>query len=284
MRVGPILPNVDRPSRPNMFAVARMADQLGYDSLWATSHTAIPASFESRYPYDPSGRPKWDATTPWGDALLSLSFAAAITERVRLGPSVIPLTTTDPLTLAKHAATLDVYSGGRLELGIGAGWLAEEGQALGRPTDHRSARLEETLEILRLAWSRPTFFYNGRFWTFPEVGVNPKPLQGDRVPIWIGGQGQRAITIAAAHGCGLMLWFVEPDAVRDYVMRFRAAGGTGPVAAAMPLAPSAGRWLELSRQYAQAGTSLLILTAYGRGSTLTAWLEQYAAEVLPELQ
>jgi probable F420-dependent oxidoreductase len=266
-----------------MLAVARMAEQLGYDSLWATTHTAIPVRFESRYPYDPSGRPAWDATTPWGDALLSLSFAAAITERVRLGPSVIPLTTTDPLTLAKQAATLDVYSGGRVELGIGAGWLVEEGQALGRPTDQRLARLEEALDILRLAWSRPTFAYNGRFGTFPEVGVNPKPLQGDRLPIWIGGQGQRAITIAAAHGCGLMLWFVEPDAVRDYVTRFRAAGGTGPVAAAMPLAPNAGRWLELSRQYAQAGTGLLILTAYGQGSSLTAGLEQYAADVMPEL-
>ena len=267
-----------------MFAVARSAEQLGYDSLWATTHTAIPVRFESRYPYDPSGRPAWDATTPWGDALLSLAFAAAITERVRLGPSVIPLITTDPLTLAKHAATLDVYSGGRLELGIGAGWLVEEGQALGRPTDHRSARLEEALEILRLAWSRETFSYDGRFWNIPEVGINPKPLQGDRLPIWIGGQGQRALAIAAEHGCGLMLWFAEPNAVRDYIARFRAAGGHGPVAAAMPLAPNAGHWLDLSRQYAEAGTDLLILTSYGQASSVTAVLEEFAAQVLPEVR
>jgi len=267
-----------------MFAVARMAEQLGYDSLWATTHTAIPVRFESRYPYDPSGRPGWDATTPWGDALLSLAFAAAITERVRLGPSVIPLITTDPLTLAKQAATLDLYSDGRLELGIGAGWRVEGGNALGRPTDHRLARLEETLDILRLAWSRETFSYSGHFWNIPEVGVNPKPPQGDRLPIWIGGQGQRALSIAAAHDCGLMLWFAEPDAVRDYVARFRAAGGIGPVAAAMPLGPNAGRWLELSRQYASAETDLLILTGYGQAASVTAELEQFAAQVLPELQ
>jgi probable F420-dependent oxidoreductase len=280
VRVGASLRNVGTPSRESMVAVARAAEQLGYDSLWATTHTAIPVEFESRYPYDPSGRPSWTATTPWGDALLSLAFAAAITERVRLGPSVIPLTTTDPLTLAKQAATIDIYSGGRLELGVGAGWLVEEGQALGRPTDHRSARLEETLDILRLAWSRPTFSHRGRFWTFPEVGVNPKPPQGDRLPIWIGGQGQRAITIAATRGCGLMLWFVEPEAVRDYIARFRAAGGTGPVAAAMPLAPNAGRWLELSRRYAEAGTDLLIVTSYGQASNVTATLEQFAGQVL----
>lgn len=283
MRVGASLRNVGAPSRENMVAVARRAEQLGYDSLWATTHTAIPVQFQSRYPYDPSGRPGWNATTPWGDALLSLAFAAAITERVRLGPSVIPLTTTDPLTLAKHAATLDVYSGGRLELGIGAGWLVEEGQALGRPIDHRSARLEETMEILRLAWSRSTFSYAGRFWDFPEVGVNPKPLQGDRLPIWIGGQGERAITIAATHGCGLMLWFVEPDAVREYIERFRAAGGTGPVAAALPLAPNAGRWLELSQQYAKAGTDLLIVTSYGPAPEPTVTLEKFAAQVLQEV-
>src|SRR5207302_1367466 len=76
MRVGPVLRNAGNPSRQHMFAVARMAEQLGYDSLWATTHTAIPVRFESRYPYDPSGRPGWDATTPWGDALLSLRFAA----------------------------------------------------------------------------------------------------------------------------------------------------------------------------------------------------------------
>src|SRR5438309_555672 len=117
------------------------------------AHTAIPVHFESRYPYNATGRPGWSAATPWGDAFISLTLAAAVTERVRLGPSLIPLIITDPLTLAKQAATLDVYSEGRLELGIGAGWLVEEAQALGRPTDHRLGRLEETIEILRLAWS-----------------------------------------------------------------------------------------------------------------------------------
>jgi len=266
-----------------MFAVVRLAEDLGYDSLWTPAHTAIPLHFESRYPYNATGRPGWDATTPWGDAFISLALAAAITERVRLGPSLIPLIITDPLTLAKQAATLDVYSEGRLELGIGAGWLVEEAQALGRPTDHRLGRLEETIEILRLAWSHETFSYQGRYWSFPEVGVNPRPVQGDRLPIWIGGQGQRALEIAARHGCGLMLWFAEPDAVRDYLARLRSAGGVGPVAVAMRLAQNAGRWLDLTRAYAESGADLLILTGYGHGSRLTEELEQFGSEVLPRL-
>ena len=79
-----------------MFAVVRLAEDLGYDSLWTPAHTAIPLHFESRYPYNATGRPGWDATTPWGDAFISLTLAAAITERVRLGPSLIPLIITDP--------------------------------------------------------------------------------------------------------------------------------------------------------------------------------------------
>jgi alkanesulfonate monooxygenase SsuD/methylene tetrahydromethanopterin reductase-like flavin-dependent oxidoreductase (luciferase family) len=116
------------------------------------------------------------------------------------------------------------------------------------------------------------------------LAVNPKPLQGDGLPIWIGGQGERALRIAATGGCGLMLWFVEPDAIRDYIARFRAAGGTGPVAAAMPLAPNAGRWLELSSQYARAGTDLLIITSYGQASNVTTTLEEFATQVLPEVR
>jgi len=84
-----------------MLAVPRAAEELGYHSLWATTHTAIPVRFESRYPYDPTGRPSWDASTPWGDAFLSLAFAAAVTERVRLGPSVIPPDHDRPLDSGK---------------------------------------------------------------------------------------------------------------------------------------------------------------------------------------
>jgi probable F420-dependent oxidoreductase len=266
-----------------MVAVVRAAEDLGYDSVWTPAHTAIPVDFDSRYPYSESGRPGWTAKTPWGDALLSLTFAAAITARIRVGPSLIPLTITDPLTLAKQISTLDVYSEGRAELGIGAGWLAEEGKALGRPTDHRLERLEETIEILRRAFSRETFSYAGRFFNIPEVGVNPRPVQGDRLPIWIGGHSPRVIELAARHRCGLMLWWADPQVVRDYRETLRKAGGTGPIAAAMRLAPTKGRWLGHCVAYAEAGTDLLILTTYGRGARIVEELEQFAAEVIPKL-
>src|SRR5437879_6609088 len=194
-----MLPSYIRPSRETLLAAARTAERLGFDSVWTNSHTVVPASFKPRYPYSENGVPSWNAETDWADAMTTLGFIAAATERVRLGTAVVPLIITDPITLAKQAATVDLLSNGRFELGIGAGWLLEEGRALGHPTDHRQARLAETIEVLRLAWSRPTFSYEGRFVKIPEVGVHPQPPQGERLPLWIGGQGDEAVRIAAEH-------------------------------------------------------------------------------------
>src|SRR5205085_1786734 len=202
--------------------VARAAERLGYDSVWTNSHTAVPASFKPRYPFSEDGMPSWNARTAWADAMTTLGFVAAATERVRLGVAVVPLIITDPITLAKQAATVDVLSDGRFELGVGAGWLLEEARALGHPTDHRQARLEETVEVLRLAWTRPTFSYEGRFVKILEVGVHPQPPQGERLPLWIGGQGDEAVRIAAAHGAGLFIWLQTPARVAEYGRSLRA--------------------------------------------------------------
>ncbi|TME73986.1 MAG: TIGR03619 family F420-dependent LLM class oxidoreductase [Chloroflexi bacterium] len=195
MRVGLDLPVLTATSREAVLAYARAAESLGFDSLWSNSHTVVPVTFAPRYPYSADGRPVWNATSSWPDAMTTMAFVAAATERVRLGIAVVPLITTHPIRLAKQVATIDVLSKGRFELGVGGGWLVEEAQALGNPTDHPVARMEETIEILRLAWREPTFSYDGRFWKIPPVGVNPRPLQGERLPLWIGGHGDAAVRV-----------------------------------------------------------------------------------------
>src|SRR5436309_3180408 len=226
-----MLPSYIRPSRDTILGVARAAERLGFDSVWTNSHTVVPASFKPRYPYSEDGLPSWNAKTAWADAMITLGFVAAATERVRLGVAVVPLIITDPITLAKQAATIDVFSNGRFELGIGAGWLVEEGKALGHPTDHRQARLEETIDVLRLAWTRPTFSYEGRFVKIPEVGVHPQPPQGERLPLWIGGQGDEAVRIAAERGAGLFIWLQTPERVAEYGRKLRALRPDAPLAA-----------------------------------------------------
>ena len=131
MRVGVYLPILSAASRDAILTYAHAAESLGFDSLWTNSHIAVPVTFEPRYPYSDDRRPPWSATSTWLEAMTTLSFVAAATERVRIGVAVVPLITTDPLTLAKQAATIDVLSNGRFELGIGGGWLTEEGRARG---------------------------------------------------------------------------------------------------------------------------------------------------------
>jgi probable F420-dependent oxidoreductase len=280
MRAGVLLPVTHRPTRESLREMARLAESLGFDSLWANSHTAVPVDFRPRYPYSPTGVPPWDARSDWADALVTLAYVAGLTERVRLGTSVIPLVTTDPLTLAKQAATVDVVSGGRLELGIGAGWMAEEGAALGRPTDHRTARLEETIEILRLAWTRETLAFQGEHFRFPEVGVHPHPVQGGELPIWLGGHGEAVIRIAAQRGCGILYWYPAAGELEAFAAKL--AGRKVPLGTSLRLAES-GDWRRRALELRAAGAELLVITPDFRGRPLEQ-VERFAREVLPELR
>jgi probable F420-dependent oxidoreductase len=282
VRVGLQLPLLTVPGRDAILTVARAAERLRFDSLWTNSHTVVPVSFGPNYPYSETGMPAWNATTPWPDAMTSLAFVAAATERIRLGVAVVPLITTDPLTLAKQAATIDVLSGGRFELGVGAGWLVEEAAALGRPTDHRSARMKETLEILALAWSRPTFEYAGRFFHIPAVGVNPKPVQ-PKLPVWVGGQGDAAIRLSVDRSAGLFIWFPTPQKLAGYREKLRALSPTTPLAASLNLTPiEPERWPAVTRPLRDAGADLLVV---GRrwDDRYVDHLERFASEVLPSL-
>jgi alkanesulfonate monooxygenase SsuD/methylene tetrahydromethanopterin reductase-like flavin-dependent oxidoreductase (luciferase family) len=225
----------------------------------------------------------WNATSSWLDAITSIAFAAAATERVRLGIAVVPLITTHPIRLAKQVATIDVLSNGRFELGVGGGWLVEEAKALGNPTDHPIARMEETIEILRLAWREPTFSYDGRFWKIPPVGVNPRPPQGERLPLWIGGHGDAALRVAVEHGAGLFIWVPTADKLAEYHKKLRALSATAPLAASLPLARvEGGRWLEAALAMRDAGADLLVIGRRWDDGTLGD-LERFAKDVLPAL-
>lgn len=282
MRVGVQIPILSAASRDVILEYTRAVESLGFDSLWTNSHIAVPVTFEPGYPYSDDRRPPWNATSSWLDAMTTLSFVAAATERVRVGVAVVPLITTDPLTLAKQAATIDVLSHGRFELGIGGGWLTEEGRALGHPTDHRTARMEETIDILRKAWGQPTFDHQGRFWQLPPLGINPKPPQGAGLPLWIGGHGDEAVRVAAEHDAGLFVWLPRrPERLAEYHRKLRARSKTAPLAASMILAEAEGRWLEAAREMRDAGADLLvILRRYDEGAVED--LTRFAADVLPE--
>jgi probable F420-dependent oxidoreductase len=263
-------------SRADLTRVARAAEGLGLHSLWTTEHIAIPSEIKSRYPYSDDGRPTFRIDSAWHEAMVGLAFLAGVTERIRLGTSVIPLFNRDPLSLAKQAASVDVLSEGRLELGLGAGWLAEEAELLGHPHDHRGARLDECIEILRKAWTSTSFEHHGRFWDYRwAVGVHPQPPQGAQVPIWIGGESDRALRTTAERAHGNLLWQAEKAEVADFRRRLDALKPGLRLAVSMTVEKDRDP-LEKASALAEAGADRVLLMDYAEAETAIRNLRRFA--------
>jgi probable F420-dependent oxidoreductase len=281
MDVGVVLQRGFAGSPTELTLAASAAERLGYHSLWINDHITVPVEIQSRYPYSPDGRPTMRHDTPYSDALATLAFLAAITTRVRLGTSVLPMITRDPLTLAKQAATVDRLSGGRLELGLGAGWLTEEAEAIGHPHDHRGQRLDEAIDIMRKAWSQPSFEHQGRFWQIKATGVHPQPVQGADVPIWIGGSSPAAFRTTASRGVGNLFWVPEADQLRQLGGRLRQLRPDLKVGASLRLEDAGAG--ERAQALRDAGADLLLLISHTTAEALVAELETFSAKVAPIL-
>jgi probable F420-dependent oxidoreductase len=167
----------------------------------------MPETIESRYPFAADGRATWPTDTPYVDALIALALAAAATERVRLGTAALVLPQRNPVELAKQAASIDVASGGRLELGIGAGWLAEEFAALNVPFARRGARMDEWIAILRECWTGRPNARASEHYDLP-AGVVCLPTPAHEIPLLVGGHSPAALR--RAKRCGG--WLAQQDA------------------------------------------------------------------------
>ncbi len=181
--------------------LARSAEAAGFDSLWTVEHVIFPDGYQSEYPYARSGKMAADAATPIPDPLIWLAFVAAATTTLRLGTGILILPQRNPLVLAKEVATLDRLSGGRVELGIGVGWLREEFDALGVPFERRGARTDEWIDVMRAVWTEDHVDFDGEFASFRGASVNPKPADGP-VPITVGGHSAAAAKRAGRLGDG----------------------------------------------------------------------------------
>jgi probable F420-dependent oxidoreductase len=152
-----------------------------------------------------------------------LAFVAARTRTIRLCTGVLVLAQRNPLVVAKQAATLDVLSGGRLTLGVGVGWLAEEFGALGERFSDRGERLDEYLAVMRAMWGEQPARFAGRFFDVPEVHCVPRPMQSDGVPLVVGGDSVHAARRAGRSGDGWFPGFPSPEALAPLVDTMMAA-------------------------------------------------------------
>ena len=181
------------------FAVA--AEKVGFESLWTVEHVVVPARYESTYPYSPTGKMPGRDDAPVPDPLVWLAFVAAATTTIRLATGILILPQRQPVVLAKELATLDVLSGGRVEFGVGVGWLREEFDALGIPFADRGRRTDEYVEALRTLWREPEATFHGKYTSFSNCISQPQPVHKS-IPIHIGGHSEIAARRAGRLGDG----------------------------------------------------------------------------------
>lgn len=177
--------------------ITRLAEELGFESVWGGEHVIFPSKIESAYPYTADGRVPATPETPIPDPLIWLAYVAAAAPTLRLGTCILILPQRNPLILAKELATLDHLSDGRVELGIGVGWMKEEFDALGVPWERRGRRNDEYVEALRMIWSGGNVEYHGEFVDFEPLTCTPLPKQGPNIPILVGGDSPAALRRAA---------------------------------------------------------------------------------------
>jgi probable F420-dependent oxidoreductase len=208
VKIGIHLPQYGRVSGPDAITTAaRDAEELGFADVWVSDHVVHPAAqnYPSPHLFDP---------------LLTLAWAAAATERVGLGTSVLVVPMHEPVALANQLASLDALSKGRLKLAVGVGWSQAEYDALGADFSTRGRRLDEALDLFRVLWRDDPASFEGRFRTITDIRLLPKPVGA--IPLWVGGGSEAAYQRGIAKGDGFQLIGVTPEQAAPVVARLRA--------------------------------------------------------------
>jgi len=298
MRFGVTIPNNWGIADPRqVLAMGPLAEALGYDSVWVMDHLLNAGYIRERLDDRPYYHP-----------LATLSYLAATTRRVALGTSVLVLPYHDPVELAKYAATLDQMSGGRVLLGVGAGAMTEEFEALGVPFRQRGALTNESMAIMKELWISPDPTYKSARRNLAGFKFSPKPVQRPTIPMWVGGSSEGALRRAATLGDGWHPTGMTPEqfaAGRADVRRLAAAAGRDPDALAMSIrvevevggqassARAAGRarlpgddvdrMIAGIRAYRRAGVEHIVLALNsGDMARITALMIDIARKVVPE--
>jgi probable F420-dependent oxidoreductase len=191
MKFGVWIPNCRDLATPEIIRrTAVRAEQLGYDSIWVSDHVVVPNAYVNRF------------GAAIFDPLITLAVAAGETTRVLLGTTVLIVPYRNPVLAAKMISSLDALSGGRVVLGIGAGWVPEESAMLGVAFDERGPMTDEYLRAMRELWTNTAPSFAGKYTRFSDLHFEPKPVQRPHPPIWVGGHGRpslrRAVEIGTA--------------------------------------------------------------------------------------
>ncbi len=186
------------------------AEERGFHSLWFPEHVVLFDEIDSVSPFT-GRRALASGTSPMLDPLTCVTFVAASTQRIRLGTGICVLPLRNPVFLAKEAATIDVLSGGRLDLGVGVGWVAEEFDVVGVPFDQRGPITDRNLAVLETLWTDEVSHYEDDTYRLPACQQYPKPIQRPHVPVHIGGTSNAALRRVARYAQGWYPFNIKPD-------------------------------------------------------------------------
>ena len=220
MQVGATMAFNHHTSAAFMVEAAHAVETAGFHSLWVPEHVVFFADYESRYPYSGDGRIPGD---PEGvlDPFMALTYIAAGTRSIRLGTGICLVPQRQPVYTAKQVADLDYLSGGRLDFGVGIGWLKEEFELLQMSFSGRAGRCLEYLEVMQALWAPGVSSYAGTNYTLPACLMNPKPVQNPHPPIFFGGESDAALRRVVSHGQGWYGFDLSPEALVTRLQRLR---------------------------------------------------------------
>lgn len=284
MKFGIMFTNVVFVTGPAATALATAADELGYESLWTVEHVVVPEGYQSPYPYSASGKMGGPDDMNIPDPLTWLSYVAAVTKNIKLATGVAILPQRNVVYTAKETASLDQLSGGRVILGVGAGWMKEEFDVLGVPFDTRGARTDEYINALRVLWGdeKPTF--KGEFVQFENTYCRPQPVNKD-IPIVVGGHSDRAARRAGELGNGFFPGIADHDALRHCidVMR-RSAEKAGRDPDSIEVTAGGAMDVEGVEKLRELGVSRIVLPPLAFDADgIRGALEQFAENVMAKV-
>jgi probable F420-dependent oxidoreductase len=243
-------------TREAITRVAKTAEQSGYESIWTGEHVVVIDPQVAPSPVPPQTR--------MVDTVATLAFAAAVTERVKLGSGIILLAQRNPVVLAKELAGIDVLSEGRLVFGVGVGYVKQEFDVIGVPYDERGARVTEHIEAIRALWTQDAPKFDGKFTQFSGIQSHPHPLQQPHPPIVIGGMSAPAYRRAVSQGNGWYGFFQDLEATAAAVQGLENAGKRTERPASLgeleiSITPPGSVNLDTVKRYEDLGVSRLIL-------------------------
>ncbi len=243
-------------TREAVTRVAQTAEQAGYESIWTGEHLVLVDPQVAPSPVPPHTR--------MVDTIATLAFAAAVTERVKLGSGIILLAQRNPVVLAKELAGIDVLSEGRLLFGVGVGYVKQEFDVIGVPYDERGARVSEHIEAIRALWTQDAPEFHGEFTQFSGIQSHPRPLQQPHPPIIIGGMSAPAYRRAVSQGNGWYGFFQDLDATAVAIKGLENAAKRTERPASLgeleiSITPPGAVDLDTVKRYEDLGVSRLIL-------------------------